>query len=120
MTRRVLEHGHLLHSDPRPRADSGDCLGSARGHLLLVQNLGQDKRLRRSGLGRFQLRCRRPQSNASVALFGWCWVVAVGSAPIRILPIAAWMLPESLEYLVAKGGISEAKALAAKLNVKNY
>ncbi len=57
---------------------------------------------------------------ALLPMVGWRWVIAVGSAPILILPVVAWMLPESLEYLVAKGRISEAKALAAKLNVKNY
>ncbi|WP_334121984.1 MFS transporter [Glutamicibacter sp.] len=57
---------------------------------------------------------------ALLPLVGWRWVIAVGSAPILILPIVAWILPESLEYLVSKGRISEAKSLAAKLNVKNY
>lgn len=57
---------------------------------------------------------------ALLPLVGWRWVIAVGSAPILILPVVAWLLPESLEYLVSKGRISEAKSLAAKLNVKNY
>ncbi|GAA1406413.1 MFS transporter [Glutamicibacter uratoxydans] len=57
---------------------------------------------------------------ALLPMVGWRWVIAVGAAPILILPVVAWMLPESLEYVVAKGRISEAKSLAAKLNVKNY
>lgn len=51
---------------------------------------------------------------------GWRWVIAVGALPVLILPVIAWMIPESLEYLVSKGKISEAKALAARLNVRNY
>ncbi|MCW4465299.1 MFS transporter [Glutamicibacter sp. MNS18] len=57
---------------------------------------------------------------ALLPVLGWRWVVAVGSLPVLILPVIAWMLPESLEYLVSKGRIKEAKALAAKLNVRNY
>jgi len=51
---------------------------------------------------------------------GWRWVIAVGALPVLLLPVIAWMIPESLEYLVSKGKISEAKALAARLNVRNY
>lgn len=52
--------------------------------------------------------------------FGWRWVIAVGTLPVLILPVVAWLVPESLEYLVAKGRIPEAKALAAKLKVRDY
>ncbi|PQZ86966.1 MFS transporter [Arthrobacter sp. MYb227] len=57
---------------------------------------------------------------ALLPTLGWRWVIAVGALPVLILPLIAWMLPESLEYLVSKGKISEAKALAAKLNVRDY
>ena len=57
---------------------------------------------------------------ALLPTLGWRWVIAVGTLPILILPIVAWLVPESLEYLVAKGRIAEAKALAAKLNVRDY
>lgn len=52
--------------------------------------------------------------------FGWRWVIAVGALPVVLLPLVAWMLPESLEYLVSKGKITEAQALAARLNVRDY
>ncbi|MDQ0094233.1 MFS transporter [Paeniglutamicibacter psychrophenolicus] len=57
---------------------------------------------------------------ALLPTLGWRWVIAVGTLPILILPVVAWLIPESLEYLVAKGRIPEAKALAAKLNVRDY
>lgn len=52
--------------------------------------------------------------------FGWRWVVAVGALPVILLPVVAWMLPESLEYLVSKGKITQAQALAARLKVPDY
>ncbi|MGO2053062.1 MFS transporter [Glutamicibacter sp. BW80] len=57
---------------------------------------------------------------ALLPILGWRWVIAVGVLPVVLLPLVAWILPESLEYLVAKGKISEAKALAARLNVADY
>ncbi len=57
---------------------------------------------------------------ALLPVLGWRWVIAVGTLPVLILPVIAWLLPESLEYLVAKGRITEAKSLASKLNVRNY
>ncbi len=57
---------------------------------------------------------------ALLPTLGWRWVIAVGTLPILILPVVAWLVPESLEYLVAKGRIAEAKALAKKLNVRDY
>ncbi|MCZ4136247.1 MFS transporter, partial [Escherichia coli] len=51
---------------------------------------------------------------------GWRGVIAVGALPVVLLPLVAWMLPESLEYLVSKGRISEAKALAARQGICNY
>lgn len=57
---------------------------------------------------------------ALLPVLGWRWVVAVGALPVVLLPIIAWILPESLEYLVSKGRLAEAKALASKLKVPNY
>ncbi|WP_458108141.1 aromatic acid/H+ symport family MFS transporter [Arthrobacter sp. R3-55] len=51
---------------------------------------------------------------------GWRAVVAIGAAPVVLIPIIWKFLPESLEFLETKGRKSEAKALAAKLNIANY
>jgi len=53
-------------------------------------------------------------------LGGWRAVIAIGAAPIVLLPIIWKLLPESLDYLETKGRRSEAKALAAKLNIADY
>lgn len=57
---------------------------------------------------------------ALLPALGWRWVIAVGVLPVVLLPLIAWILPESLEYLVSKGRISEAKALAARQNIPDY
>ena len=51
---------------------------------------------------------------------GWRAVVAIGAAPVVLIPIIWKFLPESLEFLESKGRKSEAKALAAKLNIADY
>ncbi|MBU8869018.1 MFS transporter [Paenarthrobacter aromaticivorans] len=51
---------------------------------------------------------------------GWRAVIAIGAAPIVLLPIIWKFLPESLEYLESKGRKTEAKALAAKLEIADY
>ncbi|MCT9869749.1 MFS transporter [Paenarthrobacter aurescens] len=51
---------------------------------------------------------------------GWRAVIAIGAAPVVLIPIIWKFLPESLEYLESKGRRSEAKALAAKLRIANY
>src|SRR4029453_17158670 len=51
---------------------------------------------------------------------GWRTVIAIGAAPIVLLPIIWKFLPESLEYLESKGRKTEAKALAAKLEIADY
>ena len=51
---------------------------------------------------------------------GWRAVIAIGAAPVVLLPIIWKFLPESLEFLESKGRKSEAKALAAKLNIADY
>ncbi|MCR1161806.1 aromatic acid/H+ symport family MFS transporter [Paenarthrobacter sp. UW852] len=51
---------------------------------------------------------------------GWRAVIAIGAAPVVLLPIIWKFLPESLEYLESKGRRAEAKALAAKLQISDY
>jgi AAHS family benzoate transporter-like MFS transporter len=43
---------------------------------------------------------------------GWRGVIGLGAVPMVLIPLMAWMLPESLEYLVGQGRIAEAQALA--------
>ncbi|ASN22138.1 MFS transporter [Arthrobacter sp. YN] len=51
---------------------------------------------------------------------GWRAVVAIGAAPVVLIPIIWKFLPESLEFLESKDRKTEAKALATKLNISNY
>lgn len=53
-------------------------------------------------------------------LGGWRAVIAIGAAPVVLLPVIWKFLPESLEYLESKGRGSEAKSLAAKLGISDY
>ncbi len=53
-------------------------------------------------------------------LGAWRAVIAIGAAPVVLLPIIWKFLPESLEYLESKGRRAEAKALAAKLDIRDY
>ncbi|HKU02723.1 MAG TPA: aromatic acid/H+ symport family MFS transporter [Arthrobacter sp.] len=53
-------------------------------------------------------------------LGGWRAVIAIGAAPVVLLPVIWKFLPESLEYLESKGRRSEAKSLAAKLGISDY
>ena len=48
---------------------------------------------------------------------GWRPVVAIGAAPLILLPLLAWWLPESVESLAARGHADAARALAAKLEI---
>ncbi|GAB7541749.1 MFS transporter [Cupriavidus sp. 8B] len=43
---------------------------------------------------------------------GWRGVIGLGAVPMVLIPLMAWLLPESLEYLVGQGRIDEAQALA--------
>lgn len=52
--------------------------------------------------------------------FGWRGVIVVGASPVIVIPIIALLLPESLDFLIAKNRIKEARALAAKLGIKDY
>jgi MFS transporter, AAHS family, benzoate transport protein len=62
---------------------------------------------------------------ALVALFllptlGWRWVIAIGALPVVLLPVIAKLLPESLDYLEAKGRREQARALAGRLRIEPY
>jgi AAHS family benzoate transporter-like MFS transporter len=48
---------------------------------------------------------------------GWRPVVLVGAAPVLLLPLIAWLLPESLEFLAAKRRMEAALTLAARLGM---
>ncbi len=48
---------------------------------------------------------------------GWRPVVLVGALPVVFVPVMAWLLPESLESLVARGRIDAAGRLAARLRM---
>jgi AAHS family benzoate transporter-like MFS transporter len=48
---------------------------------------------------------------------GWRPVVLAGAAPVLLLPLMAWLLPESLEYLVARRRTGAATKLAARLGM---
>lgn len=49
---------------------------------------------------------------------GWRPVMGVGLIPLLFVPVMAWLLPESLEFLVAKGRHREAEALASRLGIE--
>jgi MFS transporter, AAHS family, benzoate transport protein len=49
--------------------------------------------------------------------YGWRPVILLGAAPVAFVPLMFWLLPESLEFLVAKGRGSAAQKLAARLAV---
>jgi AAHS family benzoate transporter-like MFS transporter len=48
---------------------------------------------------------------------GWRGVVAVGLVPLLLLPIMAWLLPGSIEFLLAKRRFDDAAALAKRLGI---
>jgi AAHS family benzoate transporter-like MFS transporter len=54
---------------------------------------------------------------ALLADYGWRPVVLLGAAPVIFVPLMLWLLPESLEFLVAKGRGNAAQKLAARLAV---
>ena len=57
---------------------------------------------------------------ALLPTLGWRWVIGLGFAPIVLIPLLAWILPESLEYLMGKGRHPEAEKLARKLGVTPF
>jgi AAHS family benzoate transporter-like MFS transporter len=48
---------------------------------------------------------------------GWRPVVLLGAAPVLAVPLMAWLLPESLESLVARGRLDQARRLAMRLAI---
>ena len=54
-----------------------------------------------------------------IPALGWTVMYVIAAAPlVLVLPLAIWFLPESLESLVARGRLDEARALATKLGVE--
>jgi len=49
---------------------------------------------------------------------GWRPVMGVGLIPLLFVPVMAWLLPESLEFLVAKGRHADAQSLARRLGIE--
>lgn len=54
---------------------------------------------------------------AILAEHGWRPVVLVGAVPVVFVPVMAWLLPESVESLAARGRLDAARRLAARLGV---
>lgn len=50
-------------------------------------------------------------------IYGWRGVVAVGIFPLAFIPVIVWLLPESIEFLIAKGLHQRARALATRLGI---
>jgi AAHS family benzoate transporter-like MFS transporter len=50
-------------------------------------------------------------------IYGWRGVVAVGAFPLAFIPLIVWLLPESIEFLRARGLHQRARALATRLGV---
>jgi AAHS family benzoate transporter-like MFS transporter len=52
-----------------------------------------------------------------VADHGWRIVIGLGAAPLLVVPLLVWLLPESVAFLMCKDRNPEAAALAARLGV---
>jgi len=48
---------------------------------------------------------------------GWRFVVAAGAVPLVMVPLLIYRLPESIEFLVAKGHLDLARSWASKLGI---
>lgn len=57
---------------------------------------------------------------AILPTLGWRWVIGVGALPLLLLPLLAWIVPESIEYLMSKGRKAEAGQLARRLRVEPF
>ncbi|MFI7481630.1 MFS transporter [Kocuria sp. M1R5S2] len=57
---------------------------------------------------------------AILPTLGWRWVIGVGALPLLLLPLLAWIVPESIEYLMSKGRKAEAGQLAHRLRVAPF
>lgn len=53
-------------------------------------------------------------------VLGWRWIIAFGALPVVLLPVIAKLLPESLEFLEAKGRRRQTSSLAARLGIEPY
>ncbi|CAB3806300.1 Gentisate transporter [Paraburkholderia ultramafica] len=49
---------------------------------------------------------------------GWRFVVALGASPLIATPFLAFLLPESLDFLLARGQTARARVLAARLGIE--
>jgi MFS transporter, AAHS family, benzoate transport protein len=48
---------------------------------------------------------------------GWRPVVLIGAAPVVLVPLMIWLLPDSLESLTARGRVDAARELAGRLRL---
>jgi AAHS family benzoate transporter-like MFS transporter len=49
--------------------------------------------------------------------FGWRAVVGAGLVPLAFVPVMAYLLPESIEFLVSKGRLEQARRVAAQRRI---
>lgn len=63
--------------------------------------------------------CSAAVAMAVLQHWGWRAVILVGAAPLLLVPVLARLLPESLEYLLAKGDESGARAVAQRLGISS-
>jgi AAHS family benzoate transporter-like MFS transporter len=49
---------------------------------------------------------------------GWQMILALGALGVLLVPVIAWLLPESIEHLVQQGRNDRAEALANRLGVR--
>ncbi|MDF8359362.1 MFS transporter [Achromobacter anxifer] len=61
--------------------------------------------------------CSAAVAMALLSHWGWRSVIAVGALPLLLVPLLARLLPESLEYLLAKGDEAGARAQAQRLGI---
>lgn len=57
---------------------------------------------------------------AFLPTLGWRWVIGLGATPLVVLPLILALVPESIEYLMAKGRRDRAAALAEKLRITPF
>ncbi|OLL27440.1 hypothetical protein BTH42_32955 [Burkholderia sp. SRS-W-2-2016] len=50
---------------------------------------------------------------------GWRWLFGVGAAPLILVALCARYLPESLDFLLARGRIDEARSVARGLGIRH-
>lgn len=61
--------------------------------------------------------CSAAVAMIMLSQLGWRWVIGVGALPLLLVPVLARLLPESLEYLLAKGDEAGARAQAQRLGI---